>query len=117
MDEIDLYRASNSLRAYSSSVWRNNGVDIFSQSSTRDDYDDEEALKWATLQKLTTYNRLKKGLLVKSNGSGGNGINEVDIQNLGVQDKKELIERLLRDSEGGNEKFMLKLRKRLDRFY
>ncbi|KAL1818654.1 hypothetical protein ACET3Z_013523 [Daucus carota] len=106
--------ASNSLRLNSSSVWRNS-VDVFSQSSTRDSYDDEEALKWATLQKLATYNRLKKGLLVKSNGSGGNSIDEVDIQNLGVQEKKELIERLMRDSEGGNEKFLLKLRKRLDR--
>lgn len=116
MDEVDIYIARNSLRANSSSIWRNNGTDIFSRSSTRDDYDDEEALKWAALQKLTTYNRLKKGLLVKSNGAGGNGIDEVDIQNLGVQEKKELLERLMRDSEGGNEKFLLKLRKRLDRF-
>ncbi|KAL8091917.1 hypothetical protein AgCh_034255 [Apium graveolens] len=115
MDGTDIYRASSSLRAPSSSIWRNNGVDIFSRSSTRDDCDDEEALKWATLQKLTTYNRLKKGLLVMSNGSGENGIHEVDIQNLGVQEKKELLERLMRDSEGGNEKFLLKLRKRLDR--
>ncbi|KAK1393965.1 Pigment permease [Heracleum sosnowskyi] len=115
MDDVDIYIARNSLRANSSSIWRNNGADIFSRSSTRDDYDDEEALKWATLQKLATYKRLKKGLLVKSNGAGGNGIDEVDIENLGVQEKKELLERLLKDSEGGNEKFLLKLRKRLDR--
>ncbi|KAL8091918.1 pleiotropic drug resistance protein 1-like [Apium graveolens] len=115
MDEVDIYIARNSLRANSSSIWRNNGADIFSRSSTRDDYDDEEALKWAALQKLATYNRLKKGLLVKSDSAGVNGIDEVDIQNLGVQEKKELLERLMRDSEGGNEKFLLKLRKRLDR--
>lgn len=115
MDEIDLYRASNSSRANSTSIWRNSGADIFSRSSTRDDYDDEEALKWAALQKLATYNRLKKGLLVKANSYGVNGISEVDIQNLDVQEKKELLDRLIKDSEGGNENFLLKLRKRLDR--
>ncbi|KAK1393969.1 hypothetical protein POM88_013025 [Heracleum sosnowskyi] len=115
MDETDIYRASSSLRANSSSIWRNTGVEIFCRSSRRDDYDDEEALKWATLQKLTTYDRLRKGLLVKLDGSGGNGIDEVDIQKLGVQEKKELLERLMRDSEGGTEKFLLKLGKRLHR--
>uniref|UniRef100_A0A165A223 ABC transporter domain-containing protein n=1 Tax=Daucus carota subsp. sativus TaxID=79200 RepID=A0A165A223_DAUCS len=116
MDEIDLYRASNSSRANSTSIWRNSGADIFSRSSTRDDYDDEEALKWAALQKLATYNRLKKGLLVKANSYGVNGISEVDIQNLDVQEKKELLDRLIKDSEGGNENFLLKLRKRLDSY-
>lgn len=118
MDGSDIYNASNSFRKSGnlSSIWRSNGMDVFSQSSRKSDFfDDEEALKWATLQKLPTYNRLKKGLILDGGGDGG-GVLEVDIQNLGVQQRKELLERLVKISEGENEKFLLRLRERIDRF-
>ena len=53
----------SSLRV-SSSI-RRDASDIFSPSSFEED--DEEALKWAALDKLPTYNRLKKGLLTLIN--------------------------------------------------
>lgn len=126
MDRIDLYKASNSIRAdsasitlnstiqraISSSMFRSHGMEAFSRS-TRDE-DDEEALIWASLQKLPTYNRLKKGLLLESQGPG---FSEVDIQSLGVQQRKILLERLVRVAEGDNENFLLKLRDRIDRFH
>ncbi|KAK1363011.1 hypothetical protein POM88_038572 [Heracleum sosnowskyi] len=118
MDGSDICNASYSFRRSGniSSIWRNNGMDIFSQSSRKSDFfDDEEALKWATLQKLPTYNRLKKGLIFDTHADGGEKILEVDIQNLDVQQRKELLERLVKNSEGGNEKFLLKLRERIDR--
>ena len=122
MDGSDIYNASNSFRKSGnlgnlSSVWRNNGMDVFSKSSRKSDFfDDEEALKWAALQKLPTYNRLRKGLILDPSGEGGHGVLEVDVESLDVQQRKELLERLVKVSEGENEKFLMRLRERLDRF-
>ncbi|KAL8521837.1 hypothetical protein ACS0TY_012121 [Phlomoides rotata] len=118
MDAGDLYRASNSLRASnkgsasiranSSNIWRNTGLEVFSRSSR--DEDDEEALKWAALEKLPTYDRLRKGLLF-----GSKGANEVDVGDLGYEDKRNLVERLVTNVEDDNEKFLLRHRHRIDR--
>ncbi|KAL2489953.1 ABC transporter G family member 40 [Forsythia ovata] len=118
MDTGDIIKASNSLRASSrshgsfransSSIWRNTGIEVFSRSSREED--DEEALKWAALEKLPTFDRLRKGLLF-----GSQGVNEVDVHDLGFEDKKNLIERLVNVVDEDNEKFLLKLRHRIDR--
>ncbi|KAG7997946.1 hypothetical protein I3843_01G233600 [Carya illinoinensis] len=99
---------ARSLRASNSPIWRNNAVEVFSRSSR--DEEDEEALKWAALEKLPTYDRLRKGILTSSRGEAS----EIDIHNLGQQERKKLIERLLK-IEDDNEKFLLKLKGRLDR--
>ncbi|KAF5758174.1 putative pleiotropic drug resistance protein PDR/CDR [Helianthus annuus] len=124
MDGSDIYKAANSirlgslravstrtssLRSGSTSVWRNSGMDVFSKSSREED--DEEALKWASLEKLPTFDRLRKGLLFGSTGPS----NEVDVDNLGAEDRKHLLDRLVKDADEDNEKFLLKLRDRLDR--
>ncbi|CAN4094857.1 unnamed protein product [Withania somnifera] len=67
-----------SLRMNSNSFWRNDN-NVFNSSSR--DEDDEEALKWAALEKLPTFDRLRKGLLFGTQG----GANEVDIHHLGNQ--------------------------------
>ncbi|KAI3986333.1 hypothetical protein MKX01_002178 [Papaver californicum] len=109
MDHGEIYKVASLRR--NSSVWRNNSaVDIFSRS-TRDE-NDEEALKWAALEKLPTYNRIRKGILLIDNGEE---TKEIDIHNLGFQEKKQLIERLLKVAEVDNEKFLLKLKNRIDR--
>ncbi|KAL2554989.1 ABC transporter G family member 40 [Forsythia ovata] len=105
----DLYRASSSLRVNSSSIWRNNGLEVFSHSMREED--DEEALKWAALQRLPTYDRLRKGILSGLQG----GSNEVDLQNLGYEERKVLLERLVKVPEEDNEKFLMRLKSRLDR--
>ncbi|KAM3267327.1 hypothetical protein P3S67_032499 [Capsicum chacoense] len=92
------------------SIWRNNN-NVFNRSS-RIDEDDEEELKWAALEKLSTFNRLRKGLLF---GEQGVGANEVDIHDLGNQQSKDLIDRLVKVADEDNEKFLLKLRDRIDR--
>ncbi|XP_059293144.1 pleiotropic drug resistance protein 1 [Lycium ferocissimum] len=99
----------SSLRANSNSIWRNNGVEVFSRSGR--DEDDEEALKWAALEKLPTFDRLRKGLLFGSQGAAA----EVDIDDLGFQERKNLLERLVKVADEDNEKFLLKLRNRIDR--
>ncbi|KAL3321596.1 hypothetical protein AABB24_039287 [Solanum stoloniferum] len=92
-----------SFRSDSNSIFRNNN--IFNRSSR--DEDDEEALKWAALEKLPTFDRLRKGLLY--------GANEVDIHDLGNQQSKDLVDRLVKVADEDNEKFLLKLRDRIDR--
>ncbi|XP_004486707.1 pleiotropic drug resistance protein 1-like [Cicer arietinum] len=109
MEGTDIYRATNSLRARSSTVWRNSGVEVFSKSSREED--DEEALKWAALEKLPTYNRLRKGLLTTSHGAA----NEIDVTDLDFQEKQKLLERLVKVAEEDNEGFLLKLKERVDR--
>ena len=106
----EIYRASGSLRNNSSSLWINSGAEVFSQSSR--DEDDEEALKWAAIEKLPTYNRLRKGLLLGLEGEAS----EVDIHSLGNEEKKNLVERLVNIAEEDNEKFLQKLKNRIDRF-
>ncbi|XP_027349846.1 pleiotropic drug resistance protein 1-like isoform X2 [Abrus precatorius] len=98
-----------SFRIGSSSIWRNSDAEIFSNSFHQED--DEEALKWAAIQKLPTVSRLRKALLTSSEGEAS----EIDVQKLGLQEKRALLERLVRIAEEDNEKFLLKLRDRIDR--
>ncbi|KAK3411034.1 hypothetical protein EUGRSUZ_J03049 [Eucalyptus grandis] len=115
MEGGDVYRVSRSLRASVSGAWRNRGMDeAFSGSLSRrgdEDEDDEEALKWAALERLPTFDRLRKGILTASRGGG----DEVDVLNLGFQEKKKLLERLVRVAEEDNENFLLKLKNRIAR--
>ncbi|KAG6665324.1 hypothetical protein I3843_02G131600 [Carya illinoinensis] len=109
----DIYKATaslrGSLRLRNSSGWRNNAMDVFSKSSREED--DEEALKWAALEKLPTFDRLRKGILTTSKGEAS----EVNIQNLGFEERKKLLERLVKLAEEDNESFLLKVRNRIDR--
>ncbi|GMH15940.1 hypothetical protein Nepgr_017781 [Nepenthes gracilis] len=106
----DLYKLSNSIRRSGSASWRSNAMDVFSRSAREDD--DEEALKWAAIEKLPTYDRLRKGILLASSRGGGN---EIDIDDLGFQEKKKLVDKLIQVTEEDNEKFLWKLKNRLDR--
>ncbi|XP_045794552.1 pleiotropic drug resistance protein 1-like [Trifolium pratense] len=84
---------------------------IFPNSVNREDNDDEEALKWAAIQRLPTVRRLRRGLLITSEGV----VSEIDIHKLGMQERKYLLERLVRIADIDNEKLLLKLRGRLNR--
>ncbi|KAK9232149.1 hypothetical protein WN943_022392 [Citrus x changshan-huyou] len=110
MESGDIYRTTTSLRR-SASRWGSASEGAFSRSSRRDEVDDEEALKWAALEKLPTYNRLRKGLLSTPSGHG----NEIDVDNLGLQERQLLIDKLVKVPDVDNEKFLLKLKNRFDR--
>ncbi|KAK9141583.1 hypothetical protein Syun_010983 [Stephania yunnanensis] len=114
MDNSEFYRVASLRRSRSrngagSGVWRSTREEVFSHSSREED--DEEALKWAALEKLPTYNRVRKGILSGLDGQ----ITEVDIQKIGPQERRQLMERLVRVAEDDNEKFLLKLKARMDR--
>ncbi|KAK1376040.1 pleiotropic drug resistance protein 1-like [Heracleum sosnowskyi] len=121
MDGADLFKATNSLRqnstgladaiprANSNSFWRDGNVQVFAQSVREED--DEESLKWATLEKLPTYDRIRKGLLA---GAEGTGLTQVDVGRFGNDERKILFDRLLKTAEEDNEKLLRKLRDRID---
>ncbi|KAG0503184.1 hypothetical protein HPP92_003256 [Vanilla planifolia] len=93
----------------SGSAWRSSSNrDVFSRSSREED--DEEALKWAALEKLPTYDRIRKGIL-----SGSRGGREIDVEDLGLTERKMLMERLVKVADEDNERFLKKLKNRLDR--
>ncbi|KAI6671977.1 hypothetical protein NL676_006862 [Syzygium grande] len=58
-----------------------------SLSCRGDDGDDEEDLKWAALERLPTFDRLRKGILTASCG----GPEEVNILSLNLQERQKLI--------------------------
>ncbi|XP_025012241.2 pleiotropic drug resistance protein 1 isoform X2 [Ricinus communis] len=104
MERSDICRISSSGRTGSFRSWTNNTMEAFSKSSHAED--DEEALKWAALEKLPTYLRIKRGILDEK---------EIDVNNLGLIERRKLVERLVKIAEDDNEKFLLKLRNRIER--
>lgn len=77
---------------------------------------DEEELRWAAIERLPTYDRLRKGMLQQVVSNGRLVHAEVDVANLGAQDKKQLMESILKVVEDDNEKFLQRLRNRTDRY-
>lgn len=85
--------------------------------SERREEDDVE-LKWAALERLPTYDRLRKGMLPQQTSVNGKaGLEEVDLTKLAPKEKKHLMEIILKFVEEDNEKFLRRLRERTDRFF
>lgn len=80
----------------------------FSRRSDSIDDHDEEALKWAALEKLSTFTRLRTTLIQPHD--------LVDVTKLGVDDRQKFIDSIFKVTEEDNEKFLKKLRKRIDRY-
>ncbi|KAG6519908.1 ABC transporter G family member 42-like [Zingiber officinale] len=102
--------------------------DVFSRNSTRGRSggsrsgvdDDEEALRWAALEKLPTYDRLRTGILRSAAADPGEERRqyhhrEVDVRKLGITERQEFIERVFKVAEEDNERFLKKLRNRIDK--
>ncbi|CAN6452411.1 unnamed protein product [Victoria cruziana] len=89
--------------------------DVFSRSVRGDEEDDEHALTWAALERLPTYDRMRRGVLRQMADDGKMVLGEVDIRRLGVAGRRQLLDNVLRAVEEDNEKFLLRLRERADR--
>lgn len=99
--------------------------DVFARNSSnrRSGADeDEEALRWAAIERLPTYNRLRTAILTAvADEGGGESRNlkiehrEVDVRKLGLKEREEFITRVFRVAEEDNEKFLRKFRERIDR--
>ncbi|XWS73071.1 hypothetical protein CRYUN_Cryun02cG0094100 [Craigia yunnanensis] len=101
---------AGSIRIGSSTLWGNSSsFEVFSKSSREED--DEEALTWAALEKLPTFSRIRTGIVAEE----GSRLREIDITKLGLLERRNLLERLVKVAEEDNENFLLKLRDRIDR--
>ncbi|KAG5515725.1 hypothetical protein RHGRI_036688 [Rhododendron griersonianum] len=115
----DLARTTSSARSWKSGsireVWQG-PPDVFQRNSTRrQEVDDEEELRWAAIERLPTYDRVRKGMLQQVMSNGRVVRQEMDVTNLGSQDKKQLMESILKVVEDDNERFLQRLRARTDR--
>lgn len=92
----------------------NASSNVFNQSG-RETNDDEEELKWAAIERLPTFDRLKTGMIrqVLDNGKVVHG--EVDVTKLGMRERRVLMENILKAVEEDNENFLKRLRQRIDR--
>lgn len=106
--------SSSSRRSWASASIRevlNTQADVFQRSGREND---DEELIWAAIERLPTYDRLKKGVLMQVLDNGNVDYRDIDVVNLGVQDKKRIMDSVLKIMEEDNEKFLLKIRERSD---
>ncbi|KAL6585268.1 Pleiotropic drug resistance protein 2 [Orobanche minor] len=89
------------------------GQDAFHRSAR--EYDDEEELMWAAIERLPTYDRTRRGILKQVLDDGSVVREEVDFAHLGCREKKQLLENILKVVEEDNESFLKRLRDRTDR--
>ncbi|OEL28808.1 ABC transporter G family member 43 [Dichanthelium oligosanthes] len=85
-------------------------------TASHDDGDDEENLRWAALEKLPTYDRMRRGIIRRALDESGAKLaaDEVDIANLDPRDGRELMERVFKAVEDDNERLLRRFRDRLD---
>lgn len=89
-----------------------------SRRNSRNADEDEEALKWAAIEKLPTYDRLRTSIMqsfVDTELQGRLTHREVDVRKLDVNDKQNFIDALFKVAEEDNEKFLKKFRQRTDK--
>ncbi|KAG0495310.1 hypothetical protein HPP92_000001, partial [Vanilla planifolia] len=90
-------------------------TDVFRRSTAAEE-DEEENLKWAAIEKLPTFERMRKGILRQFDDGGKVITSEVDVRKLGMQEKKVLVERIMKIVEEDNERFLKRLRDRFNQY-
>ncbi|ESW26923.1 hypothetical protein PHAVU_003G159400 [Phaseolus vulgaris] len=72
-------------------MW-NSAENAFARSASfREEGEDEEALRWAALERLPTYKRARRGIFKNLTGD----MKEIDVRDLQSQDQRLLLERLV----------------------
>ncbi|KAL8037545.1 hypothetical protein ABFX02_11G046400 [Erythranthe guttata] len=79
--------------------------------SFREDGDDEEALRWAVLERLPTYRRVRMGIFRNMVGDS----KQIDVQKLEAEEQKIVLDRLISSVDDDWEKFFNRVRRRFDR--
>ncbi|KAL0345247.1 UNVERIFIED_CONTAM: ABC transporter G family member 32 [Sesamum radiatum] len=90
-----------------------NSAENFSarSESFREDVDDEEALRWAALERLPTYRRIRRGIFRNMVGD----TKEIDIHTLQAEEQKIVLDRLINSVDDDWESFFARVRRRFDR--
>ncbi|XP_024023080.1 ABC transporter G family member 32 [Morus notabilis] len=91
-------------------MW-NSGENVFARSASyKEDGDDEEALRWAALERLPTYKRVRRGIFKNIVGD----TKEVDVSELEANEQKLLLERLVNAVDDDPGLFFDRMRRRFD---
>ncbi|PIA56929.1 hypothetical protein AQUCO_00700938v1 [Aquilegia coerulea] len=95
-----------------SSRWRGSRIVVLNE--------DEEALRVAALEKLPTYDRLRTSVITSSledneNHQRTTTTKEVDVRHLHKNERTDFIERVFHVADEDNEKFLKRLKDRIDR--
>ncbi|KAF8027590.1 hypothetical protein BT93_E0490 [Corymbia citriodora subsp. variegata] len=89
------------------------------QSSRTSRYDeDEEALKWAAIERLPTYDRLRTSIFQTSVENDEKNHEQklvVDVRKMDLNDRQQFIDRIFKVAEEDNERFLRKFRSRIDK--
>ncbi|KAG9444439.1 hypothetical protein H6P81_015779 [Aristolochia fimbriata] len=113
----DLGRVNSGRSAWVSTsfreVWASGGGDGFQRNASEEE--EERDLRWAALEKLPTYNRMRQGILRQVLENGKVVHEQIDVSRLGMREKKLLVESILKVVEEDNERFLHRLRDRVDR--
>lgn len=80
--------------------------------SFREDGDDEEALRWAALERLPTYRRVRRGIFRNMVGD----TKEIDVDKMLAEEQRIVLDRLVNSVDDDWEKFFTRVRRRFDRF-
>lgn len=103
----------SSIRRHTSSFRAN------SEISCANDYEetDENLLKWAAIDRLPTFERLRSSLFDEEDADGhdGRGKKVVDVTKLLPPERHMFIEKLIKHIENDNLQLLQKLRKRTDK--
>ncbi|XVF72815.1 hypothetical protein PTKIN_Ptkin12aG0150800 [Pterospermum kingtungense] len=86
--------------------------------SFRENDDDEVELRWAAIERLPTFKRIRTSLFdnkLLSNGEGDDGKRVVDVTRLGASERRLLIEKLITVIEEDNLRLLKKLKERIAR--
>ncbi|GLJ08874.1 hypothetical protein SUGI_0097450 [Cryptomeria japonica] len=103
---------TGSLRSGSTRLFGRSTSVFGSQHQQQDD--DEEALKWAALEKLPTYDRIRTSIFKQTEGDD-EVLHQIDVRNMELGTRQQLLDRLVKAADQDNEPFLHKLRERMDR--
>lgn len=108
--------ASRSTRGWGAAsireVFTTPGPDVFQKSGREDD---EDELMWAAIERLPTYDRLRKGFLTQVLDDGKVVREEIDVANLGPEERQNLMKNIQERIDNDNERLLERLRDRIDR--
>ncbi|KAL4292329.1 hypothetical protein AHAS_Ahas18G0017200 [Arachis hypogaea] len=107
-------------RNLSKTSWRMEEVFASGRYSRRSSNvdEDEEALKWAAIEKLPTYDRLRTSIIqtaLEGNDDAKMGHKEVDVRKLDINERQQIIDKIFKVAEEDNEKFLTKFRNRIQK--
>lgn len=109
-------------RSLSRSSWKMEEVFASGRYSRRTSQvdEDEEALKWAAIEKLPTYDRLRTSIMqtFTEEPHQGNRMQhkEVDVRKLDMNERQQIIDQIFKVAEEDNEKYLKKFRNRIEKW-